>query len=365
MGYLFEDKDGIREIMCYGTFGETLDGNYIGSLIRETPENFTDIHIHILSDGGDIINGLGIITAILFTAIPVTTFNDGVAASMAGVIYLAGKTRKMFDFALLMLHEPNFWGMTADEVSDDKVKEALIRFKEMLLRLIVNATGKTEEEVTEILSKDTWYNAEEAKAMGLVDEVIQSDFKDLLNQPAKVIITKIAAKLKNTMELKPISEALGLQDTATVEDIKTAITALKDQAALIEGLNGRITEFEAEKEELNTEILRLSGEIKSIGATAGDTLIAEARLSGKLTIADALQLKGKPLQEITATLKTKVIPKKITDVLQGPGDIVAMKKEYDTLFRGKNGELAQVKKNSPERYRALFMARYGVEPNKS
>jgi len=375
---LYTDIGNTREIMLYGSIGETVDGNDIGEIIRQAPEaNISEIHIRINSNGGDIINGLSVITSLIAVTIPVTTFIDGVAASMAGVIYLTGKKRVMNDFALLMLHEPSFWGMTAEEVEDEKTREALLRFRDMLIKIISNSTKMEEDEVLKVLQQETWYNAEEALKLGLVDEIYVTNFQDLFNQPASKILTKIAAKFKEQTimeELKNILTLLGMPEGSTIGDIETSVQKLIDEVANQKGqidtltttnesLTAMATLKPEAEEALNDEIKRLSDEKNQLSFSAGEALIAEAKLSGKLTIADTLTLKGKPFSEITTVIAGKVIPKKISAILQSPEDVASLAKEWDTLHHGKNGELGQLKKSNPERFKALFKAKYGHDPN--
>jgi ATP-dependent Clp protease protease subunit len=371
-GLPYTDKDSIREIILYGTIGNTVDGNLFGTAIRDAESaGLTEIHIRINSDGGDIVNGLSIITSILATNLPVTTFIDGVAASMAGVIFLTGKSRIMNDFGLLMLHEPSFWGMKAEEIEDEKIKEALIRFRDMLVKIISNATTMSEEKVYEVLAQETWYNADEALKLGLVDEIIRTSFNDMFNLNATGILKNVAAKYQHDKimeELKPITQILGLDENATVEAICGAISVLQskvtDSVTTVDGLSARIEELEGDLESLNTETQTLKAENESFAVKAGEVLIAEGKISGKLTIGDALTLKGKRFEDVEKVLSAKTPPKKISDVIQTPEDVGALAKEWDTLFH-KKGALAELKNSNPTRFAAIFKARFGTDYKKS
>ena len=151
-----------------------------------------DINIYINSPGGSVTAGLAIYDTMQFVQCDVATYCIGQAASM-GAILLAGGTagkRYALPHARIMLHQP--WGGTQGTAGDIKIQaEEILRLKKRLNELVAKHTGKPLEKIERDADRNYYLSAAEAKAYGLVDEVVESlkDTKD--SKPAAV--TKVAA----------------------------------------------------------------------------------------------------------------------------------------------------------------------------
>lgn len=166
--------DKTADIYIYGDIGYEVDGNFIAELVRAYDEQGIEIiNQHINSGGGSILNGLSIVSANLnCKTAKIHTYNDGVAASMAGIIFLTGAKRIMADYSLLMIHEPSLNGNTIDTSKDENTRNALTALKSQLLTIIGGMTGKTNFDLEQIMAAETWYTANQAKKMGFADEII-------------------------------------------------------------------------------------------------------------------------------------------------------------------------------------------------
>jgi len=134
-----------------------------------------DIHIYINSPGGSVTAGLAIYDTMQFVTCDVTTYCMGIAASMGAVLLAAGTKGKRY--ALLnsdiMIHQVS--GGAQGQASDvERQVEFMFKLKKRLNRILSEHTGKPIEQVEHDADRDYYMSAEEAKAYGLVDEVITS-----------------------------------------------------------------------------------------------------------------------------------------------------------------------------------------------
>jgi len=141
-------------------------------LDSDDPEK--DVHLYINSPGGSVHAGLGIYDTMRFIRADVETVCVGMAASM-GAILLAGGTkgkRKALPNARVMIHQP--WvGNLGGKLTDVEITmKELLREKELTTRILTEASGKPFEKVAQDVERDYWMAPDEAKAYGLVDEVL-------------------------------------------------------------------------------------------------------------------------------------------------------------------------------------------------
>lgn len=128
------------------------------------------IDMHINSPGGEVFDGAAIYNAIKRHPAEVTTYIDGIAASIASVIALAGNKVIMAENAIYMMHNPS--GIVVGTSEDmRKTADILDKIRETMIGAYVGKSGKSESEVKAWLDSETWMNAEEAKAAGFADEI--------------------------------------------------------------------------------------------------------------------------------------------------------------------------------------------------
>jgi len=196
--------------------------NELKKLSPETP-----LEIRISSDGGDVFQGLGIYNLLSQWKGEVTTICDGIAGSIAAIIFLAGKNRKIADSAFLMTHDANVSarGKQLSGLKDlvSLVEKAGQNFREIM----ASRTGAKAETVEQWLTGDNWFTAQEAVAAGLATEIIGLDSH---LQGANFI--SLAAKLQRIgvtgmfqTWLKEHCELLGLDETKLSADQRTKLEA--------------------------------------------------------------------------------------------------------------------------------------------
>lgn len=129
------------------------------------------LDVHISSAGGDVFDGLAIAEAIRAYSGTVTTYVDGIAASIASVIAQAGQKRVMAQGSMLMIHDA--WGFP-DEPNEAgllKMAATLGKVSDNLAAQYAARAGGTAAQWREAMRAETWYTADEALAAGLADEV--------------------------------------------------------------------------------------------------------------------------------------------------------------------------------------------------
>ncbi len=142
-------------------------------LEAEDPEK--DIHIYINSPGGSVTAGMAIYDTMQYIKCDIETICIGMAASM-GAFLLSGGTkgkRLALPNAEIMIHQP-LGGAQGQATEIQIAAEHILKTKEKLNRILAENTGKPYETVVADTERDNWLSAEEAKAYGLIDEVITS-----------------------------------------------------------------------------------------------------------------------------------------------------------------------------------------------
>ena len=142
-------------------------------LFLESEDPDKDIYLYINSPGGVVTAGLAIYDTMQYIKPDVSTICIGQAASMGSLLLTAGAKGKRFALpnARIMIHQP--LGGAQGQSTDIQIQAREIqRIRDVINDIIVNYTGKTVEEVNEDTERDNFMTAEEAKAYGLVDEVI-------------------------------------------------------------------------------------------------------------------------------------------------------------------------------------------------
>lgn len=140
-------------------------------LAAQDPEK--DIHLYINSPGGSVTAGMGIYDTMQFIKPDVSTICVGMAASMGSLLLTAGAKGKRFALpnSEVMIHQP--LGGVRGQAADIKIHaDWIIKTKQKLNQIYVDRTGQPMEKIERDTDRDFFMTAEEAKAYGLIDEVI-------------------------------------------------------------------------------------------------------------------------------------------------------------------------------------------------
>src|SRR5581483_10756029 len=131
------------------------------------------LHVHINSDGGDVIDGNEIYNALLEHTGTVRVSVGALAASIASVIAMAGDEISIAENGMLMIHDP--WTLLVGDAKElRKVANTLDDFKAGIIKAYQRQTNLGAAELAALMSEETWMTAEEAKTLGFVDSIIEA-----------------------------------------------------------------------------------------------------------------------------------------------------------------------------------------------
>jgi len=166
-------KNKKAKILVYGYIGRTWDGEGVAAkqFVKDLMAlDVEDIDIHINSGGGNVFEGTAIYNALKSHKANINVFVDGLAASIASVVAMAGDTVEMPENAMLMIHDPS--GMVIGTAEDmTKMAEALEKIKTGLVSAYHDKSEMDREKIGELMSDETWMTAAEAVEYGLADKM--------------------------------------------------------------------------------------------------------------------------------------------------------------------------------------------------
>jgi ATP-dependent Clp endopeptidase proteolytic subunit ClpP len=248
-GYQINKKKDEQEIYIYDEIGSP------GGFWGVDPEQFAKdlkaitgpVKIRINSPGGSVFGGMSIYNAIQSYEGGTTTIVDGLAASAASYIALAGDTVKINQGAFLMINEA--WSLAIGNASDlRKEADLLDKIDGQIAGFYARKTGKELSDIQDIMTDETWFTADEALEFGLVDEVIEK--------------TKPAENLFDLSVFNNVPDALNQPEACETQKPKDWESALRDagmsrreaKAVLAEGLKALNPESENEPYPVDNEM---------------------------------------------------------------------------------------------------------------
>jgi len=133
-----------------------------------------DIHFYINSPGGSVTATLAIYDTMQILSCNVATYCVGLAASGGAILLAGGAKGKRYALAhsKVMIHQP--WGGVGGQVSDIEIQaQQILKDRAMLNDILAFHTGKSAEQIAKDTDRDYYLDAEEAKAYGVVDDILQ------------------------------------------------------------------------------------------------------------------------------------------------------------------------------------------------
>ncbi|WP_294981644.1 head maturation protease, ClpP-related [uncultured Microbacterium sp.] len=167
------EEPDTAEVLIYEQIGESFWGGGVSA--KQFAEDFAaitapNINVRINSPGGSVFDGQAIFNAIDRHPSKVTTHIDGLAASIASVIALAGDEVVMASNALYMIHDP--WAAAVGDASEmRKTADLLDKIAGQLVDTYAAKSGQDPADIAEAMHAETWYTAAEALDLGLIDRI--------------------------------------------------------------------------------------------------------------------------------------------------------------------------------------------------
>lgn len=219
------DEGSERVLELYGTIAET---SWFDDDV--TPKMFHDelfagkgpVTVWLNSPGGDCIAASQIYTMLMDYQDDVTIKIDGIAASAASVIAMAGTKVLMAPTALMMIHNPMTmaYGNQADM---EKTIEMLDEVKESIMNAYEIKTSLSRAKLSHLMDSETWMNANKAIELGFADDILKDSKKDAADIPAyafsgKETETRLMNKL--TAHYKPKEKGMTPAQAAAIPAVK-------------------------------------------------------------------------------------------------------------------------------------------------
>lgn len=171
-GFDIRAADGEVDLFLYDAIGGWF-GIEAESLVKEIKGiDASTINVRINSPGGDAFDARAIHTALVQHPARVVSHIDGLAASAATMIALAGDHVEMAEGAFFMIHKAwTLWLGNADEMR--AMADLLDKVDDSLIRDYAGKTGEADGQIREWMAAETWFSAEEAKAAGFADAIAE------------------------------------------------------------------------------------------------------------------------------------------------------------------------------------------------
>ena len=234
------------EMLIYDQIGETWWGEGVSAKsFRKDLKALGELDrldVRINSPGGNVFDGQAIYNALNALPYEVHVHIDGLAASMASVIAMAGSTITMHSGALMMIHNPQAIAM-GDANEMRKRADLMDKIKGQLVNAYVDKTALDASEVSALMDSETWMEAEEAIAKGFADEITEEQpavaalwSTDQL--PSQFKTPQVAVRLSPFARTEEMAKTV--EDSAPVQQEPVRVVAT---VAELEAIPGASAEF--------------------------------------------------------------------------------------------------------------------------
>lgn len=265
-----------------GMFGVSAK-QFIGDLQAVPADHSILLKIH--SPGGEVFDGNAIFTALQRRG-NVEVQIEGIAASMATVISLAGSPVRMAENGFYMIHNP--WGSAVGDSSEmRKQAELLDRIRQNMVNAYAAKSGQEPALIEQWMDAETWFTAEQAQAAGFVDEITDgmalaasANFRALAkyrNAPADLTVRALQMEnpsepeiiaeepaLTETPEATVVSESAPVDPPAVEEETQEPVTEEPAAPVALAAANSILAKYNAifaERDSLRAELVAAKGQL--------------------------------------------------------------------------------------------------------
>lgn len=386
-------EDKILHLLLIGDIEESTMSELTQKVFdAEAYKDINEIHIHINSAGGSIVDGFSLIGAMTNSTKKIVTINDGVALSMGAIIFISGQERVMKDYSILMLHNPSIWGMQEkDFEKGTSEQKSLQLFKESLINIIETRTNLTKAQLNKYFNEETWLNAQECKKFAITDKILKTSQKpkktnknifEFVNECSTLIsfdYTKnLINKPKSNRPMKEVTNSLGLPNDASEAQIYKAISDLKSRNKVLEDslkeaqkkLGDKKSDLEAKQNEINllkNEVAQRVDEVKELNSQLNEyqktfaTNIVENAIKESKLVEDAkekmIELAQKDIDQfntLLASIPNRPQMKNLEDEIKDSSKDEKLNWTYLDWSQKDPQGLANLKKANPEKFEKLL-----------
>lgn len=165
-------NEAASEILIYGVIGDPWGDGVMAKHVRDALKQVgqRDINVRIHSPGGSVFEASAIYHFLTEWKHQVTVSVDGLAASAASVVAMAGHQVKMAATSMMMIHDP--WTISiGDSTQLRKDAELLDKMRDQIAEVYAKRSGRKADEFATLMAAETWLTPEEALNLGLADEI--------------------------------------------------------------------------------------------------------------------------------------------------------------------------------------------------
>lgn len=193
MKFFAKTKGKRAEIYVYESIGEGWSGGITAkafAAVMADASKADALDVYINSPGGSVFDGVAIYNQLARFAGEKIVHIDGIAASIATVIAMAGTEIRIADNAMFMIHDPfGFAGGTSEQMR--KYADSLDKVRDTILDTYVARTGGDRDKIQKMMADETWMSADEAVAEGFATKKTDTG-------PAALATANILAQFRNT-----------------------------------------------------------------------------------------------------------------------------------------------------------------------
>ena len=210
------NKGEAADIYIYEDIGDDWFGGISAKTFKDElagVKKAQQLNVFINSAGGNVFDGISIYNQLKRHPANVTVEIDGLAASIASLIAMAGDEIFMAENAMMMVHKP--WGGvfgTAEEMR--QYADTLDKVQDTLITTYTNRSSTDEKSIRALMDAETWMNAEEAAELGLIDTITEKkqmaahvdltkyNFKNVPKELPSALYTVDPERVKDPFELR-------------------------------------------------------------------------------------------------------------------------------------------------------------------
>lgn len=279
------------------------------------------INLHINSPGGEVFDGLAIHSMLRRSKAVVNVYIDGLAASIASVIAMAGDNIIMPENAMLMIHDPSGVVVgTSKEMRD--LADAMDKIKSSMISAYGSQTHLTRNEIADLMSKETWLTAQEAVDLGFATQIEKpvqmaasvktfnySKFKHANKFTNSLAIpqadeTADTPKMTETeMTIEKVTTSSETVEKTAVQEEKNAKPVVAQEATETKSIDAM--EDKSEANDLSTmDLVAIATESER---QRSKDILAVCQLSGVIDKAADFIASGKSLSDVVAQIKSEKV----------------------------------------------------------
>ena len=187
------NEDTNRTLVLNGQISdETWFGDEVtpGLFREELNAGEGDVTVWINSPGGDVFAAAQIYNMLMEYPGNVDVRIDGIAASAASVVAMAGDRISMSPVAMMMIHNPMTVAM-GDHKAFQQAMDMLEEVKESIINAYELKTGQSRTVISHMMDDETWFNAKKAVELGFADDILYTDGEGKQEAPAAVLFSKL------------------------------------------------------------------------------------------------------------------------------------------------------------------------------